>query len=78
MTNSYAPLREDRLRRLLPGRDLLRLEEADSTLTQMKRFAAAGARDGAVLVADGLTCCEAPDDDALAACCALGEKLAAE
>ena len=34
--------------------------------------------DGAVLVADGLTCCEAPDDDALAACRALGEKLAAE
>ena len=34
--------------------------------------------DGAVLVADGLTCCEAPDDDALAACCALGEKLAAK
>ena len=33
--------------------------------------------DGAVLVADGLTCCEAPDDDALAACRALGEKLAA-
>lgn len=52
MTNSYAPLREDRLRRLLPGRDLLRLEEVNSTLTQMKRFAAAGARDGAVLVAE--------------------------
>ena len=33
---------------------------------------------GAVLVADGLTCCEAPDDAALAACRALGEKLAAE
>ena len=31
---------------------------------------------GADLVADGLTANEAPDDDALAACKALGEKLA--
>ena len=35
--------------------------------------------DGAqVFGGEGLICNEAPDDDALAACCALGEKLAAE
>ena len=46
--------------------------------TWMEEWQSRCQSDGAVLVADGLTCCEAPDDDALAACRALGEKLAAE
>lgn len=31
--------------------------------------------DGAVLACDSVICCEAPDDDAIAACKALGEAL---
>ena len=32
--------------------------------------------DGAVFACDSVICNEAPDDDALASCCALGESIA--
>lgn len=38
--------------------------------------AESGSRGRAVMIEDGLICNNAPDDDALAACRALGEKAA--
>ena len=42
----------------------------------MRTWEAPCRSDGAVLACESVICCEAPDDEALAACRALGRKLA--